>query len=622
MNLTTKVPSRVISLVSVLLLSCGGCKEYYGTGLERAVSSFEERSADVVPEEVASVREEAPIGRTAPFVIDQIFEKRKFISHAPWHTEGGSWRVFEAYLTDEPLARFVFGYRSSSPDSPSPQASSRSMEDAFLGCKSVDAGNRFLRGIAEKLGGSLPPLSDADFVGAMRFEAWFKGGNYERLGPGTYRQGKGTWQNVRLFLHHEGEAGDLAMGINLASKEGEFVEFEQRGRDRVNVVLAAALRGAPFPHGGAISELASGNAPIAANGQFPVLKDWRVLWPRKDAKPVHCVQGSSEASCQVTLGDWGFCPGGKHAFFTEKRGDGRSEIRRVSMSNPGFSSLVGRTRGTLWKMVCLDAEGRNFLLIDVPIERIRSGVLTSGHPRHVWTLDAKTNVMLRWRGPWEGHLPWTKHQFLSPDGEYVLLQSVHRVAKQTERTFVWYALHLRSRSAIQLSLPPSLHQFRGWDGFDSSLQAMFSTGGVLDEKRIPYLVHPGSGITERVARLPMPLMGDGSVSPDGRWRYQLTRHGVEIVNRSNKQARMFRIPRKERIGFRSGCCQWMGSDHLLFTSPTLGILAIDSLRYATLPNAQSIPHIVEIDDDSGWMFILAGQELSLARSVLPLGTHD
>jgi len=66
----------------------------------------------------------------------------------------------------------------------------------------------------------------------------------------------------------------------------------------------------------------------------------------------------------------------------------------------------------------------------------------------------------------------------------------------------------------------------------------------------------------------------------------------------------------------------MGSDHLLLTSPTLGVLSLETLEYARLPDAARIKHAVEMSDEYGWMFILAGQELSLARIALPMRGGD
>jgi len=612
--------SRFWSL-AILVAICGflmtaGCKDYYGEGLERAVTSYEERGPDTVsPDSLHAngVQTRGVIG----FKISNVFLNRTVTSSSPWHTNGGNWTFFEAHLTDDESARFVFGYRV-----PALDEVKRSMASAVIGIHSARGGDTLLRSISTELGGALPPLDVADSVGSLQFDAWFKGANYERVSPGNYKQGGGSWNNVRLFLQHKGRVADLVMGIDFENNEGEFVEFDSKHRDSLVMVLAAALRGAPFPHGGGIVDAKLSSRPILAGSHFPSLKDWRILWPREGAKPSDCTPGSTEPECQVTVGDWGFCPGAKVAFFTEKLADGRSEIRRLETGKPGFSSLIGRTRGTLWKMICLDPEGQNYLVIDIASERIRNGTITSRHPRHVWTLNTKSNEMLRLRGPWDGHRPWSESRFLSPDGEFILLQGVHRSSKSLKRSYAWYAIHISSQTVVRLDLPRTLHQFRGWDGFDSSLQAMFTTGGMLAKNRVPFLVRPSTGESERVERLSVPLVMDKGVSPNGRWRYRLNAHGLEILDRGKDRARIFRIPPSQKYSFRSGCCSWLGSDHLLLTSPTLGVLSMETLEYARLPDAARVKHAVEMSDDFGWMFILAGQELSLARVALPARDED
>ena len=606
----------IVALIVLGLLSGAGCKDYYGEGLERAVTSYEERGPDTVsPDSLHAngISSQGVVG----FTIDNVFLNRTVTSSPPWHTDGGNWTFVEAHLSDDESAKFVFGYRV-----PALDDVKRSMASAVIGVRSEQGGDTFLRSMSTEMGGALPPLDVADSIGSLKFDAWFKGSNYQRVGPGNYRQGGGSWNNVRLFLQHEGRVADLMMGIDFETNEGEFVEFNSQDKDALIMVLAASLRGAPFPHGGGILDAKLSNRPVSADSQFPSLKDWRVVWPREGAKPSDCAPDSTDPACRVTVGDWGFCPGTKHAFYTERLGDGRSEIRRIALSKPGFSSLIGRTHGRLWKMVCLDPGGQNYLIIDVPPDSIKNNVVTSRHPRNVWTLNAKTNEMIRLRGPWDGHRAWSESRFLSPDGEYLLLQGVHRSARTAKRAYAWYALHIASRSAIRLDLPKTLHQFRGWDGFDSTLQAMFATGGMLATTRIPYLARPSTGQTERVERLPVPLVVDKGVSPNGRWKYQLNAHGLEVVDRGTDRARIFRIPPNDKVSFRSGCCSWMGSDHLLLTSPTLGVLSLETLEYARLPDAARIKHAVEMSDEYGWMFILAGQELSLARIALPMRGGD
>jgi hypothetical protein len=603
---------RVLVLISVLL--SGGCKDYYGHGLERAVTSYGERGVDAVsPDSLKAngIESRAVVG----FKIVKVYLDRVRTDSTPWHGPGGNWTFFEAHLNGDEASRFLFGYRV-----PALDEVKRSMASALIGIQSPHAGDNLLRVFSTEFGGALPPMDAADTVGSLGFDAWFKGANYERASPGHYTQGGGSWHNVRLFLQHKGRVADLMMGIDFETNQGEFVEFDPKHRDSLIMVLAAALRGAPFPHGGGVLDAKLSNRPVMAGSKFPALKNWRVLWPRDGAKPNDCTSDSEAPECKVVLGDWGFCPGAKHAFFTEKLADGRSEIRRVATSSPGFSSLVGRTRGTLWKAICLDPEGQRYMIIDIANESIRNGTITSRHPRHVWMLNSKSNEMMRLRGPWDGHRPWSEKRFLSPDGEFILLQGVHRSARTLKRVFAWYSVHLRSQVVTRLDLPNTLHQFRGWDGFDSTLQAMFVTGGMLAKRRIPYLARPSTGASERVERLPVPLIVDRGVSPNGRWRYKLNEHGLEVLDRSKDRARIFRIPPAKKYSFRSGCCSWLGSNHLMLTSPTLGVLSLETLEYARIPAAAQIKHAVEMSDDFRWMFVLAGQELSLARIALPV--HD
>jgi hypothetical protein len=147
---------------------------------------------------------------------------------------------------------------------------------------------------------------------------------------------------------------------------------------------------------------------------------------------------------------------------------------------------------------------------------------------------------------------------------------------------------------------------------------MFVSGGALARERQPYLVRPSNGVVRLVDRLPVPLVADRTVSPDGRWQYRIHRHGLEILDRSADRARIFRIPPSEKFMFRSGCCSWLGSDHLLITAPTLGVLSVDTLDYSQLPGSSRAKHVVEISEDSEWMLIMAGSELSIARIVIPM----
>jgi hypothetical protein len=493
------------------------------------------------------------------------------------------------------------------------------MAHSLLAVDSATGGDSFLRGFSHALGGALPPLDVADDVGKLEFDAWLKGDNFKRVRPGEYTQGGGSWQRARLFLQHRGRVADILMAFDFESRAGEFIEFDSLHRDSVVMVLGSALRGAPFPHGGGIVDGKLSNRLINAGMNTPRIRDWRILWPRSGALPDDCGERPDAPECQVTVSDWGFCPGNQHGFFTEKIADGRSEIRRVAMSNPGYSRLMGRTNGRLWKIVCLDREGDQYLIVDIPGDRkVPNATVTSRHPRHVWLLNSRTNQMVRLRGPWDKHRPWVEKTYLSPDERFILIQAVHKHPDTRQPTFAWYSVHLETRSAVRFDLPISLHRFRGWSGLDSSLRAMFVSGGALARERQPYLVRPSNGVVRLVDRLPVPLVADRTVSPDGRWQYRIHRHGLEILDRSADRARIFRIPPSEKFMFRSGCCSWLGSDHLLITAPTLGVLSVDTLDYSQLPGSSRAKHVVEISEDSEWMLIMAGSELSIARIVIPM----
>ena len=186
---TSFTPSSLTIIVMMLgVLLSAGCKDYYGEGLERAVTSYEERLPDTVSSDslrANGVAERGVIG----FTIDKVFLNRTVTSTAPWHTKGGNWTFIEAHLSDDESAKFVFGYRV-----PALDDVKRSMASAVIGIRSARGGDTLLRSLSTELGGALPPLDVADTVGSLKFDAWFKGANYQRTGPGEYKQGGGSWK--------------------------------------------------------------------------------------------------------------------------------------------------------------------------------------------------------------------------------------------------------------------------------------------------------------------------------------------------------------------------------------------------------------------------------------------
>lgn len=537
-------------------------------------------------------------GRLA-FRIQAIYQNQEPAEDFPGHVDGGTWTFLDCLAGDVP---FVIGFETNPPSAPGlpPEVEETLTASAVRGRAVLRvpdnaASRQFLDTFAYAFHTTVPAPLTVRPVHPVIFNTVSLGTGLQRASNGRTLEPApaGTWASARWLVSTPRLSAELLFNIDLANKQGEFVEKDPGSQEDLITLWSRILRDGP-------------------RGLRTPLEDRNIVNVGPHAGALTQVAGP-EAFRPF------FVPGNKWLVYTAIQRGKPAQVWEVELAHPDNRRLVAEVQ-EVYQVQCVDPEGR-YVLVEEKIPDVPGTVSSADPSRFLW-IDAEAGTTRTLGGPWKSRDVDLPDDALSPDSHYLVISESRTRADGKGGFTELYIVNLQGTSAVSLDINNQYLETAGWMIAGDALRLTARTGLKVNSPadRAACLIDPATG--EWVAASPQqvpPPIPDMLVSPDNQNAAEVIDHQKLLIHRdrgTHELIRQLDFNPEDRIFAELNSLTWLDTQYMSFFNPYPIIINTSNMKMNYFLQTDRAPRDIRYSTDFKFAAIVTDEGLFVAP-VLP-----